>query len=739
MFRMKRFAWVIAVMSGLAGNLAAQTSEKDTAFSDLDTVVISFNQWEQKRNEVPNRILKVDIRDNVLRNPQTAADMLGQSAGVFIQKSQQAGGSPMIRGFAANRVLIVADGVRMNNAIFRSGNLQNIISIDPHVVENAEVILGPGTILYGSDAIGGVMDFHTFTPRLSSNDSLQIRGHALLRHATANRERTVHADLNLGGRKWSWLGSFSHSDFDDLRMGGNGGQDRYLRPRYVSVINGKDSVMINDEPLIQRFTGYRQVNTLQKVRFRPTGYLDLQYAYTLAFTGEAPRYDRLLQTRQGSLRFAEWNYAPMVWQMHRLQWLHNRKTRLYDRSRIILAVQDYAEGRYDRSLNSSARNRTNERLMGWHVHWDNQKNIYRGTLHYGLEWVRDRVHSSATAEDIRNGMIRTQQSRYPDGSLAMNAGLYGSYKQPLAKRFFLNAGVRLNHGLLRADFDQTYLRLPFTEARISAGTLTGNLGLSVITGSTGSLHVNLSSGFRMPNIDDLGKTFESTPGRLTVPNAGLRPEYVYHGEVGFVQRITESFRIEGGFFFTLLDDAIVRRPFRFNGRDSLDYQGSRLAVEALRNAASARVWGSELSASARLMKGLTIRMDGVWTRGWETDDVRDARVPLRHAPPLQASAILKYTIRRLRMELAWNANGTLRADEMPPTEMSKPEIYALDAAGRPFAPGWQTLAIRSAYTFERGLTLTAGLDNVTDQRYRSYSSGVVAPGRNLIVSLRYAF
>jgi hemoglobin/transferrin/lactoferrin receptor protein len=91
------------------------------------------------------------------------------------------------------------------------------------------------------------------------------------------------------------------------------------------------------------------------------------------------------------------------------------------------------------------------------------------------------------------------------------------------------------------------------------------------------------------------------------------------------------------------------------------------------------------------------------------------------------------------MELAWNANGALRADEMPPTEMSKPEIYALDAAGRPFAPGWQTLAIRSAYTFERGLTLTAGLDNVTDQRYRSYSSGVVAPGRNLIVSLRYAF
>lgn len=132
----------------------AQTASVDSAYSDLETVVVSFNQWEQKRNEVPNRIQKVDLRDIVLRNPQTAADLLGQSAGIFIQKSQQAGGSPMIRGFAANRVLIVADGVRMNNAIFRSGNLQNIISIDPQAVENAEVIMGPGTILYGSDAMG---------------------------------------------------------------------------------------------------------------------------------------------------------------------------------------------------------------------------------------------------------------------------------------------------------------------------------------------------------------------------------------------------------------------------------------------------------------------------------------------------------------------------------------------------------------------------------------------------------
>jgi hemoglobin/transferrin/lactoferrin receptor protein len=736
---MKFVLWICLYLPGMAMDVSAQTSEKDTSYSDLETVVVSFNQWEQKRNEVPNRILKVDLREVILRNPQTAADMLGQSAGVFIQKSQQAGGSPMIRGFAANRVLIVSDGVRMNNAIFRSGNLQNIISIDPQIVENAEVILGPGTILYGSDAIGGVMDFHTLTPRFSSNDSLFVNGQGMLRHATANREKTIHTHLNLGGKKWSWLGSFSHSDFDDLRMGRNGGQDRYLRLRYVSVINGRDSVVTNHHPHIQRFTGYRQTNMLQKIRFRPNQFHDLQYGYTLANTGEAPRYDRLLQNRQGLPRFAEWNYTPMVWQMHRFQWLHLKETRLYDRSRIIIALQDYKEGRYDRSLNSSMRNRSNEHLIGWHVHWDNLKKLPKGALHYGFEWVLDRVHSIANTENLQSGIQRPQQSRYPDGSSAMNSALYLSHKYAIREKVFISSGVRINHGLLQSRFDTVFFRFPFKNVRLSAVNLTGNLGMSVITGSSGSIHANLSTGFRMPNIDDLGKTFESTPGRLTVPNPELKPEYAYHAALGFEQMLSENISLEGGVFHTWLVDAIVRRPSTFKGADSIDFLGSRLAVEALRNAALARVWGGELTATVQILPGMTLKTGGVWTKGWETDDAADLKVPLRHAPPIQGFCAVKYAYKGLRAELVWNANGSIHADDMPPTEIAKPDIYALDARGHPYSPGWHTLDIRCAYSFDRGPAITIGCENITDQRYRSYSSGMVAAGRNFIVSLRYGF
>ena len=111
-------------------NAQAQIFNKDTT-NNLSPVSVYYNRWKRKINEVPNRITKFYFKQQRLQNPQTMADAIGVTGKVFIQKSQMGGGSPMIRGFATNRVLMVVDGVRMNNAIYRSGNLQNIISFDP--------------------------------------------------------------------------------------------------------------------------------------------------------------------------------------------------------------------------------------------------------------------------------------------------------------------------------------------------------------------------------------------------------------------------------------------------------------------------------------------------------------------------------------------------------------------------------------------------------------------------------
>src|SRR5690606_28024549 len=127
----------------------------------LDEVVMSISKSQQQRKDIPQKIAVINAQNTAFAAPQTSADLLSNSGKIFVQKSQLGGGSPMIRGFATNRILITVDGVRMNNAIFRGGNIQNIISLDPFAVKNTEIIFGPGSVIYGSDAMGGVMNFYT--------------------------------------------------------------------------------------------------------------------------------------------------------------------------------------------------------------------------------------------------------------------------------------------------------------------------------------------------------------------------------------------------------------------------------------------------------------------------------------------------------------------------------------------------------------------------------------------------
>ena len=130
---------------------------------DLKQIVISASKFEQSKKDIPQTIVSLNAKDIAFANPQTSADLLENTGNIYIQKSQLGGGSPIIRGFSTNRLLITIDGVRMNNAIFRGGNLQNVISIDPFSIQNTEVTLGAGSVVYGSDAIGGVMSCLLYT------------------------------------------------------------------------------------------------------------------------------------------------------------------------------------------------------------------------------------------------------------------------------------------------------------------------------------------------------------------------------------------------------------------------------------------------------------------------------------------------------------------------------------------------------------------------------------------------
>ncbi len=715
-----------------------QQTQPDTTRKtvELEEVIFAINKWEQKLNEVPNKITKITQTQILRNNPQTAADLLAQTGAVFVQKSQLGGGSPMIRGFATNRVLLVVDGVRMNNAIYRSGNLQNVISIDALSTQTAEVIFGPGSLIYGSDAIGGVMDFHTLEASLSKNKKKLIKGNALARYSTANKEKTVHADFNFGSNKWSLLSSLSLSNFDDLKMGKNNGPDSYLRSEYVERINGIDSIIKNSNPAVQRFSGYNQINFLQKIRFKPTEKINLQYSFTYAGTGNAPRYDRLIQYRNNRLRFAEWNYGPMLWRMHNLQLQHSKKNILYDEIKVTAAYQTYDESRIERIISSNTRSILSEKVNAISINADASKKLKEATLFYGLEYVHNKVGSIGKSINISTNSTTPLASRYPNGSTWSAAGVYSSYKVNLHQKVTLTTGLRYSYNTLQATFDNTFINFPYKEAKLNEGALTGNAGGVFRFAEGWQLNGNISTGYRMPNVDDIGKLYESVPGSVTIPNPNLKPEYAWNFEIGIVKNIVKKLKVEVNIFHTQLNNAIVRRPSTFNGLDSIFFGGINSRVEALQNVANATVSGFQASAAYYFVEALLIQTNANWITGKETDDTKNEQVALRHAPPFYGSTLLRYQKNKISVEATAFYNSQIKNKDLAPTEQAKTDIYAKDNNGKPYSPGWYTLNIKSSYQLNKNLLVTLGWENITNQRYRPYSSGIVAAGSNLIMAIR---
>ncbi len=704
----------------------------------LDEVVISANRWEQNKAEVPNKIVSVNRKDIVLQNPQTSADLLGFSNQVFIQKSQLGGGSPMIRGFSTNRLLITVDGVRMNTAIFRGGNLQNVISIDPLAVESSEVIFGPGSVIYGSDAIGGVMSFYTLQPSLSLNDEVLVSGSALTRYSSANSEKTGHFDINLGWKKWASVTSFSYSEFGDLRMGSHGPDD-YLVPVYVSRADSTDIVVDNPDPEVQTPTGYSQINMMQKIRYKPNKNWDFNYGFHYSTTSDYARFDRHRRTRDGHPRYGAWYYGPQQWMMNSLRIENSSSNAIYDHVSLNMAFQKFEESRHSRNFGSTALESNIEKVNAYSVNLDFEKGDERPhRLFYGLEAVINTVQSTGVETDIYTGVKSPLAPRYPDGSDWSSYAAYVSYEYVPSDKWAVQAGARYNAFAISASFDDPAYDYPFEDANLNSGALTGSLGTVYSPSSSLKIRANVSTGFRAPNIDDVGKLFESVDGAVVVPNPNLKAEYAYNAEVGVAKVFNRVVKIDATAYHTWLEDAQIRRPFNINGRDSIDYNGERSQVLAIQNASQARVYGLQLGIEVKLPSGFALESVYNFQTGEEEQD-DGTTAPLRHAAPGFGTTHLTFTQNKLRLDFYANYNEEISNKNLAPSEQEKTEIYAADANGNPYSPAWYTLNFKGSYQINSNFQLTAGLENITDQRYLPYSSGIVAAGRNFILGVKANF
>lgn len=407
-------------------------------------------------------------------------------------------------------------------------------------------------------------------------------------------------------------------------------------------------------------------------------------------------------------------------------------TILYDKFKLILAYQNYQESRHDRGFGNPELRERFEEVDAYSFNFDLDKTLTaESTLFYGFEAVYNKVNSNAYRKNINTGNTKEIGSRYPDNSEYATFALYSNYKNNLTDKLTLQTGLRYSHIMIHAPFDTTFYKFPFTEININTGAVNGSFGLVYRPADNWQFNLHASTGFRAPNIDDAGKVFDSEPGKVIVPNKNLKPEYAYNFDIGLIKTLGQWAQLELTGFYTYLDNAMVRRNFTFNGKDSIIYDGELSQVQTLVNESFLYVYGLQFSFDADITENFSFQTDFSFQTGEDEDGNA-----VRHAAPTFGSAHIIYQARKLKADLYADFNGEISYDELAISERSKTHMYASNENGNPYSPAWWTLNLKGSYQLTDYLQINAGVENIQDVRYRPYSSGIAAPGRDFIIGLR---
>ncbi|PCJ28590.1 MAG: TonB-dependent receptor [Flavobacteriales bacterium] len=702
---------------------------------NIPQIEIIAEQEKIKALEITSKIDLIDKKTVQFNNPQTSAEMLELSGGVYIQKSQMGGGSPIIRGFEANRVLLVIDGVRLNNAIYRSGHLQNAITIDNAIIEKTSIIYGSNSVIYGSDAIGGVVHFETKMPKFK-NESDTINNNsanAYARYATANKEKTVHFDFNLGAKRIASVTSITFSDFEDLKMGTVIDSDYPefgIVKNYVETVNGKDSMLRKNDFTIQNGTGYSQTDILEKISFKVSDNFLLTLNTQYSTSSDIPRYDNLNDYKNDTLKFAEWNYGPQNRFLGSLSAKIKTENKWFSKVEILTHYQKIDEDRITRKFGNDIRTTRKEDVNVYGINIDFIKdNQGKSQWYYGVEAIYNNVKSIAFSENIVTLEKSIASTRYPDnGSTLTNTGAYITFKNNFTKKATYSLGARYSYSILTTSFsDTTFIKLPFSEINNNNGALTGNAGFVFHPNKNWNIQVAVSTAYRNPNVDDVGKVFAKNDF-VVVPNDQLKPEYAYNGEIGITRAFgKEDLVINIVGFYTLLQDAIFRDFYTLNGSDSLVYDGDLLRIQTNVNANKAIVYGTSFNLKAKLSKEFSIKSTFNYTIGRNTT----LDVPLAHIPPFYGRTDLIIHSDPLTLAIYAKYQGWKWITDYSPFGDDNEGEATLNGT-----PAWQTFNIRAEMKLSKSFSIQAALENMLDVHYRSFSSGISGAGRNFIFTLR---
>ncbi len=726
----------------------------------LEEIVLSVARTAEQSRKIAEKVAVINQKSIATQSPATGADLLLLAPSIRLQKSQGGGGSPVLRGFEANRVLLVVDGVRLNNAIYRSGHLQNAITVDPNSIERVEVIYGSSSVGYGSDALGGVVHFYTKTPKINNSHPLMSAFSST--YNSAQNAFISHVETEASFKKWASYTSLTYSSFGDLKMGKNrqhGFKDWGLVPAYSG--NNETTYYaqpsLNPDTHLQKNVGYTQFDFLEKVVINLPKASQLLLNFQLSNSSNIPRFDKLNEYVAGSLRFAEWFYGPQKRALFSPQLKLFPKNKFLYKGTITAAYQALEESRIQRKFNSLTRETQKEKVKVLGINGDFElAKKERSSIAYGFELVSNRIVSTAIAKDLvlsgnkitSFNNLRPIPTRYPsDGSQYNTAALYGNFRLDFSPKTTFSLGGRFTKTHLKANWKETALiDANLNKVNVKNNALTGSFSVSYRPQTSWRINLLFSSGFRSPNVDDLGKIRENK-GMLLVPNTDLKPEYVYNIDGGIAYTPAQkNMHFNLRFYHSSLRDYIGRMAYEVTADQTtlapatVEFSNDIVTTQANTNIGNGRIYGLSFEGGLKLLEGLDLNGNFTYTRAAQNEMIG----ALPSILPFYGGAVLHYKKDAFNLNLNYTFNSQKNPEDYSSggeDGLEETPLLATVDNQAVFAgtPKWSIFSLRGNYQLNKSVLLNAAVENIFDLHYRAFASGISAPGRSLILGIRVNF
>lgn len=648
-----------------------------------EAVVVTATRQESDVRRIPRSVAVLTSDDLRRLMPRSTPEALMDLPGVLVQKTNHGGGSPYLRGLVGNHVLVLVDGVRLNNSTFRYGPNQYLATIDPDQVERVEVLRGSGSVLFGSDAIAGVVNILTKRPALSGGEA-QLSAEVSGKVVTFGMEQTARVEAAASGRRAAIIGGFSARNYGDLHAGGGLG--------------------------VEAPSGYSEANGDAKAVLRLSARHLLTVAAQQVFQEDVPRFDQVAQRG-----FSRYSFDPQVRRLAYARW------------------QAFGAGRWMRSITGTAsyqqsveRRDRQQRGSTTRVLEEDAIAVLGGSIEVrsapfsswsivsGLDYTHDRVASWRRDTNLETGAARNRRGLYPDGATAVAAAAFTHSSLRLGGTA-IDAGVRFSQ--YGVDADDT----SFGTLRIRPHATVGSVAAMHEIARGLSIVGSLSQAFRAPNIDDVS-TLGAFDFGVEVPSPDLAPERSAAYEAGArLTRPTAYASLTG--FRMNLSNLIDRVRGTLDGGEF--YEGQRVYRRA--NVGAAFVRGVELESRWTPRPGLDLFGHATYTYGQQTT----VDQPMRRIPPMNGLVGARWTA-GARKWIEGTVRFAARQNRLAPGDR---DDHRINPEG---TPGWAVLNLSAGMPLG-GVELVGGVYNLFDEAYRIHGSGIDGYGRSAWIGTRLRF